>query len=196
VTRLCLPGGVWGLALLMLVAGCAGGPPVRIYLLGHPPNPDPGVSAQSMRPVMRLLPVLVPDYLDTEDILLRGGQNEVKASPTGRWAERLSVGLTHALAAALASRLPAAAIVASRPIEPPARQILVDVESFEIRPDGQCLMTGMWTIASGDGGRVLRSERDTFVEQAADSSDAAVAAAMTRAIDRLADRIAAGQTKP
>ena len=111
------------------------------------------------RPIIRLLPVSVPDYLDTQDILLRSGRNEVKANPTGRWAERLSVGLTHALAAALASRLPAADIVANRPIVPPAQQILVDVETFEISPDGQCQLTGRWTISSGDGLRVLRSGR-------------------------------------
>jgi uncharacterized lipoprotein YmbA len=191
--RLCSWRDVWPLALLMLVEGCGGSSPARIYLLGDPPSPDPGVSAQSERLVIRLSPVSVPDYLDTQDIVRRSGQNEVKASPTGRWAERLSVGLTHALAAALATRLPADDIVANRPIVPPAQQILVDVESCEIRPDGPCMVTGRWTIASGDGGHVLRSERDTFVEWAADSSDAAVAAAITRAIDHVADQIAAGE---
>jgi uncharacterized protein len=182
---------VWPLALLILAAGCAGSPSVRIYVLGDPPNSVPATSTQSSRPIMRLLPVSVPDYLDTQDILLRSGRNEVKASPTGRWAERLSVGLTHALAAALASRLPAADIVANRPIVPPAQQILVDVETFEISPDGQCQLTGRWTISSGDGLRVLRSGRGTFVEHAADPSDAAIASAMTRAIDHLADQMAA-----
>jgi uncharacterized protein len=191
VTRLRVRLFVWPLALLILVAGCAGSPSVRIYVLGDPPNSVPATSTQSSRPIMRLLPVSVPDYLDTQDILLRSGRNEVEASPTGRWAERLSVGLTHALAAALASRLPAADIVANRPIVPPAQQILVDVETFEISPDGQCQLTGRWTISSGDGLRVLRSARGTFAERAADPSDAAIASAMTRAIDHLADQMAA-----
>ena len=192
MTRLYRRGGSRGLALLILLVGCTGGPPTRIYLLGHPPSPAADVSAQSMRAVVRLMPVSVPDYLDTEDILLRSGQNEVKVSPTGRWAERLSVGLTRALNAALAGRLPSADIVANRPIVPPAKQIVVDVESFEIGVDGRCLLVGLWTIASGDAGRVLHSDHFTFVEQPADTSDAAIASAMTRAIDRLADRIAAG----
>ena len=63
--------------------------------------------------------------------------------------------------------------------------------SFEISPDGQCQLTGRWTISSGDGLRVLRSGRGTFVERAADPSDAAIASAMTRAIDHLADQMAA-----
>ncbi len=178
------------LALLILVAGCAGPPAPKIYLLGDPPNPAPGVSKLSGRLVMQLLPVTVPDYLDTHDILVRNEQNEVKASPTGRWAERLSVGLTRALAAALSARLPGADIVADQPIVPPAQQILVDVEAFEIKSDGQCLLTARWAIAKA-GLHVLHSGRGTFVEQAANNGDAAFASAMTRSIDHLADQVAA-----
>jgi len=178
------------LALLILVAGCAGPPATKIYLLGDPPNPAPSASKLSGRPITQLLPVSVPDYLDTRDILVRSGQNEVKASPTGRWAERLSVGLTRALAAALSARLSGADIVVDQPIVPPAQQILVDVEAFEIKSDGQCLLTARWTIAKA-GLHVLHSGRGTFVEQAANDSDAAFASAMTRSIDRLADQVAA-----
>jgi uncharacterized lipoprotein YmbA len=178
------------LVLLVVVAGCAGSPPARVYVLGDPPNPPPGISTLSGRPVMRVLPVAVPDYLDTRDIVIRSGQNEVKASPTGRWAERLSVGLTHALAAALASRVPDADTVVGPPSGRPAEQVMVDVEIFEIRPDGRCLLTARWTLSSGDNGRVAHSGRGTFVEQAADTGDGAIASAMTRSIGRLAEQIA------
>jgi cholesterol transport system auxiliary component len=179
------------LVLLVFLAGCASSPPARIFVLGDPPSPVIGLSTQSDRPVTRLLPVSAPDYLDTEDILLRSGQNEVAASPTGRWAERLSAGVTHALAAALSTRLPATDIVVDEPIMPPVQQILVNIEAFEIRPDGQCLLTARWTLSSGEGQRVLRSGQGTFVGQAAETGDAAIASAMTRLIDRLADQIAA-----
>lgn len=181
------------LALMILVAGCGSSPETRIYVLGDPPAPAANASTLSGRPVIRLLPVSVPDYVDTQDILFRGGQNEVTASQTGRWAERLSVGMTHALFAALGTRLPAANIVAAdRPIIPPVQQIQVDVESLEIRPDGRCLVIARWAVSSGDGLRVLRSERDTLIEQAVDKGDASIASAITRIIDRLADRIASG----
>jgi uncharacterized protein len=179
------------LVQLILVAGCAGPPASRSYVLGDPVDPEPVTVTQSGRPVIRLLPVSVPDYLDTRDILLRSGPNEVKASPTGRWAERVSVGVTRALAAALTTRLPGADVVSDQPVEPPAQQIVVDVQAFEIGPDRKCLLTARWTLSSGDGDRVLRRERDSFVEQATDTSDAAIAAAMSRAIDRLAARIVA-----
>ena len=180
----------WLLATMLVVAGCAGSPPTPIYVLGYPVDPTPGVIAQADRPVIRLFPVSVPDYLDTRDILIRSGQNQVTASTTGRWAERLSVGMTRALAAALTTRLPDTEIIYNQSVVPPAQQILVDVEAFEIKPDRQCLLTALWTLASGDGDRVLRRERDSFIEQAADTSDAAIAAAISRTIDQLADKIA------
>lgn len=184
--------GASGWALMVILAGCAGGPQTRIYVLGDRPAPAVETSTPAGRPVIRLLPVSVPDYVDTQDILFRSGRNEVTASQTARWAERLSVGMTHALAASLGADLGASDIVVlDRPIPPPVRQILVDVGAVEITPAGQCLVRVRWVVSSGDGLRALRSEDDTLIEQSVDASDAAIAAAMTRVIDRLAERIAA-----
>lgn len=176
---------------LLLIAACSAAPPAQLYVIGDPPEATQTQEVQSGRPVIRLLPVSVPDYLDTREILRRDGRNEVTASPTGLWAERLSVGITHALAASLATRLGDAIVVTSQPEEPPSQQIKVDVLAFEINADGRCVLTARWTSMSGDGGRVLRRERDTFVERAAQSTDASAAAAMTRAINRLTVQIAA-----
>lgn len=177
------------LAPLLFIAACAGSAPARLYLIGDPVEPAQGVVVQSGRPVVRLLPVTVPDYLDTRDILSRDGRNELVASPTGLWAERLSVGMTHALAASLRTKLPDVVIVAGQPDVPPSRQIIVDVLAFEIGADGRCVLTAEGAIVSGDGSKVLHRESDSFVEQAAQPGDANVVAAMTRAINRLALQI-------
>jgi len=182
------------IAVAVFVAGCASSPTVRMYVLGDPASSAPVASIESGRTVVHLSPVSVPDYLDTEDILIRSAANEVKASPRGRWAERLSLGVTHALAAALAAGLPSTVIVTKQPVVRPTQQIVVDVEVFEIRPDGRCLLIVRWNILGGDDLHGLRSGHDTFVEQAADGSDAAIASAMTRAIDRLAVQIVAAET--
>ena len=81
-------------------------------------------------PVLQLRRVLVPDYLDTTDILLRVGQHELQASHTGRWGERLSVGITHALRADLADRLPKDTVLLGPSADRSARQILVTVDSI------------------------------------------------------------------
>jgi uncharacterized protein len=181
---------------LLLMAACAATPPARLYVLGDPAEPAQAVKVQSDRPVVRLMPVSVPDYLDSREIMHRDKPNEVTASSTGLWAERLSVGVTNALAASLATQLPDVVIVTGRPEVPPSRQITVDVQEFEIGADGRCLLTARWESASGDGSKVLRRESDSLVEQAAQAGDASVAAAMTRAINRLALRIAATSRDP
>jgi uncharacterized lipoprotein YmbA len=141
----------------------------------------------------------MPDYLDTTDLLLRSGQNELKVSATGRWAERLSDGLNHALTADLVLRLPGDQVTAAPPTTRLERQILVTVEAFDIRPDGRCILTAGWTILDKNNETVLVSERGAFVASAKDGSggatDADIVAAMTTAIGQLADAIAAAVIK-
>jgi uncharacterized protein len=177
------------IAGLLLLAGCAGGPAPRIYVLGDPPPTDAGVWSQAGKPVVQVLPVAVPDYLDTREMLVRNGRNEVAPNPNGRWAERLSVGLTRALATALGTRLPQAVVTDNVPVVPPARRVVVTVAAFEISPAGRCQLDARWAITA-PGGKDVRSARGSFVEEAGSGDGAAVAAAMTRAVDRMADAIA------
>ncbi len=117
------------------------------------------------------------------------------ASSTGLWAERLSVGVTHALGASLASKLADVVVVTGQPEVPPSRQFMVDVQEFDIGADGHCLLNARWETIGGNG-KVLRRESDSFIEQAAPARDESVAAAMTRAINRLALRIVATSRNP
>ena len=94
------------LALLTILMGCASGPQAVTYVLSAPADPVAGVSGEIGRPVVELRNVTLPDYLDTSDIFVRDGRNELKSSQTGRWGERLSVGVTRALIVDLAKRMP------------------------------------------------------------------------------------------
>ena len=181
-----------GLAVAMattVLTGCGSLPLQRTYVLGDPPGPALGVRSETGLPVFELKTVSVPDYLDSTDILRRTGSNEVVASPSGRWGERLSLGLTDALASALSRRLPKL-VIATAPAGEPTRRILVDVERLEIGAGGRCLMAARWRIAGSDG-QAASSRRGTFGETATSADDAAVAAAMTRVVGQLADQIAA-----
>src|SRR5580658_387978 len=154
------------LAVSLVLFGCSSGTQPDIYVLSAPADEVAGVHSEDGRPVVELRSVTLPDYLDTSDFLLRDGRNELKASTTARWGERLSVGITHALLMSLTRRLPGMLVVQTPVSGQPARDVLVDVEAFDIRADGQCVLTARWTILQDDRRTIDAAERGTFVTKA------------------------------
>ena len=181
------------LASALALAACGtAGPPPAIYVLGTPATGAQRVEPLTGRPVVEVKPVLVPDYLDVSDILVRQAENTVASSPTGRWGERLSVGMTRALAAGLVRGLPGFIVTTTAPAERPARQILAEVEAFEPRTDGSVVLVARWRVLDGAGRETLAGERVSSTRPIAGAGDAAVVAAMTRAVEGFAERVAAG----
>jgi len=176
-------------AAALLLSGCGTFPLPRTYVLGDLDRSTPGVVDEAGMTHIELKTVTVPDYLDTTDIVRRTASNEVTTSATGQWGERLSLGITRALALDLARRLPQMAIE-SRSAYEPARRLFVDVERFEIGEDGRCTLTARWRVTNLDGKDKPDSEQGTFIETSTAKTDAAEASAMTAAIDHLAGQIA------
>ena len=165
----------------------------QIYVLSDAVDTPMDGTAAVGRTELQLERVLVPDYLDTTDILSRAGEHELNASASGRWGERLSLGITHALWADLAARLPQDRVMLARPAAKSARQILVNVDAFDVRPNGHCVLAANWTILDTDRTVVLAAGRGTFTvpsDRSGKPSDAAVVSAMAEALGQLADSIA------
>lgn len=169
--------------------GMSGPPPVE-YVLGAAPNAAKATIRVTALPVLEVTMVRLPDYLDRTDLLERNG-NQLMPSKSGRWGERLSVGMTRALASALAARLPNIVVTTSQPSKSPERRLLVDVSAFEARSDGQVALVARWTITDGSGRTVLVSEQTVLTEPVTTMGDEGVVTAMTNAVDALASRIAA-----
>ena len=178
-------------AASLTISGCGAGPPLPLYVLGTDPPAVASTTPLAGLPVIEVKPVKIPDYLDTTDLLVRT-DGQMIPSRAGRWGERLSVGTTRALATALAARLPRMAVTATPPVQPPARQVLVDVGAFEARPDGKVVLVARWAILDGSGHKVLAAQRVSLVQPLASNGDPAVVAAMTRAVEQLAGQIAFG----
>jgi uncharacterized lipoprotein YmbA len=181
-------------ALLLLCAGCASGPRPSLYVLSAPAGGPAETVSGSGQTRLQLPPILLPDYLDTTDVLLRSGTNELKVSRTARWAERLSKGMTGTLSEALTARLPRDSIVLGQGIDGSARRILVDVSACDVWPDGRCVLKASWTILEKGTQKVAVAGRGTFEIPAAKPGkvdDATLVAAVARAVGELADRLAA-----
>lgn len=179
-------------AVCLVQAACGSAPPPALYVLGTAPAPVVAATPQARLPVVEVKPVGIPDYLDTTDLLVRHDGGQMMPSQTGRWGERLSAGVTRALAAGLAARLSRMAVTATPPIERPARQVLVDLESFEARADGEVVLVARWAVTDGGAHQRLASERVSLTERVAGTGDAAVVAAMTAVTEQFTDRLAYG----
>ncbi|MBX2831556.1 MAG: PqiC family protein [Rhodospirillales bacterium] len=175
-------------AVFTMLAGCTTIEP-RIYLLGYPSDITPVARDETGMPIIEVEPVSVPDFQDSRDIFVRKGANELVADPAARWGERLSVGMTRALSAALAKRKPEFRVTSSKPAVIIAQKVRVDVDTFEIRADGLCLLGARWTITGQGGRQTATTDYARFVVNAAGVDTASVVGAMTQAVDQLADRI-------
>jgi len=190
----------WLLPLLLCAAACSSGPPRRIYLLTPPVNPtvpattSPSAAGERTAPRQRLdvRRILVPDYLDSTDIQMRSGNDEVEVSATGRWGERLSLGLTRAVAADLATRLPQDSIVQDGSSNP-QRQLRITVTALDLWQNGRCVLAANWSIVDQDSSIPVTSGSGTFESSnaagAATITDASLVDAVTRTLGKLADRI-------
>ena len=181
---------LFSLAIAAALSACAG-PPPREYVLGTAAAAPSSATAQAASPVVQVERVVLPDYLDTRDIVTRRDR-EVVASETGRWAERLSLGATRLLAASLATRLNGVTVTSTQPIDPPVLRVMVDVLSFDVVQDGPVVLTARWTITDGTGQKSLATAQATLRESVEGTRDSAVVAAMSLALDKLANRISAG----
>jgi uncharacterized lipoprotein YmbA len=139
---------------------------------------------------IKLRPVLLPDYLDTTDLVTRTGQYGLEASRTGRWGERLSKGMTRTLATDLGHRLQAY-VVADGPTETASLQIEVTVSAFDVTGTASVL-TASWTVIWPPDGRKPVSRHGTFTASLAQpGGDVAEVAAMAETVAELSDSIAA-----
>jgi len=180
------------LGVSLFLAGCgSGGPPPAIYVLGPPAPVKASIEPLTGRPVVEVKRVQVADYLDVSDIMVRRSANVLAPSPTARWAERLSVGITRVLTYDLSRWLPDF-VVTTTPIGTSALQVLVEIDDFAPRGDGTVVLLARWRVLDGPGRKTLAGEQVSLTDRAAGADDAAITAAMTREVDELAARVAAG----
>jgi uncharacterized lipoprotein YmbA len=141
--------------------------------------------------------ILIPDYLDGTDILMRSGSDEVKASATARWGERLSLGLTHALRADLSARMPRYSIVLDG--SSAQWQLRITINALDLWQNGRCVLAANWSIVDQESSLPVTSGSGTFDSLNAGGTttvtDASLVEAVARTLAKLADSIATALTQ-
>lgn len=175
------------LALLALLLAACGAP--SYYLL-----PAPAPVARSAAPVGTVVvaDIAVPTYVEALEIASLTGPETVDLSKKSLWADTPRRALTRHLAAALDGRL--AARVGTEPwpaFDAPGLRVEVIVDRMIGAPGGTLDFTGQYAIVSPTSGALRAFDRFALAVPVADGGYPALMAAHARAMDLLADRIAA-----
>jgi uncharacterized protein len=180
-------------AFLFLTVVCFSGcstrsHPADFYLLS--PQPLPQLAARDG--LIGVLPVRIPDYLDRPQIVTRTGENTLDLNEFHRWAEPLRVNITAILVQNLSHILQTDGIInTNQNLGLPLRfQVGMDVLRFDGELGGLVILSGRWSIFSGDGKEVSVARGFSFQEQTDSETYADFVAAMSRTIAELSRVIA------
>jgi uncharacterized lipoprotein YmbA len=178
-----------GFAIACLTASCAS-PPLTIYTLGAP---GPGVDAAPLNrktTVIEVRRVAIPDYLDSQDILVRDG-NVLVRSTQGRWATRVSLETTYFLTSELARRNPDAVVTDQPQIEPPADRVFVTISRLDVTTAGVATLDADWQIVPRNPAQPVRRGRARFTSNGPVATDQDVVTLTKAVLTQLADAIEA-----
>lgn len=170
------------------LAGCAGSPEMRYYVLaaeGEPAAPpDPAATRVS------LTQVAIPELVDRPQIVVRVAPHRVERSELHRWGEPLREGVPRVLAEDLGRRLGSRYAVSAgpHPGAPAAVRVAVAIRRFDAVPGSEVTLDAEWSVRAAEG--PARAGQSRVREPIREASHAGVAAAFSRALDRLAGEIA------
>ncbi len=180
------------LALLatLALAGCGSSPPTHFFALMEEPSslswPTPGGAPVVVRDVA------IPDALDRSAIVTELGGGRIAVSGTDRWVAPLDGMIQSVLTADLRQRLGEAAVLAPGDPAPPGgvRSIRVNVRRFVADGAGRVTLAADYTLVPPNSTRAGAPQYAHIVLDAGAARAEAVVPAMSRALGRLADRIA------
>ena len=174
-------------ASVLFAASCAS-PPLSLYTLESSDTPAQTARFTSKAIVIEIRRVVIPDFLDTQDILVRDG-NTLQRSTHGRWASRLSLGITRYLAGLLAARRPDALITDQPQLEAPSYRILVVISTLDVTSPGIATLEADWTIVPRNPTLSTRRRRGRFTASGPVASDQDVVTLLQAVLTQLADAI-------
>jgi uncharacterized lipoprotein YmbA len=177
----------WMVAAVLAVSGCAG-PPLALYTLAPPPLGAAVAPLGTDPVVIAVARVSIPDALDSADIVVRDG-NILRRSSKGRWASRLSLGITDLITARLAASRPDALVTDQPQAGPVSARLAIDISRLDVTASGAASLDADWTLVPTDPARPVLRDRATITGQGNVATDQGVAALMQDVVGRLGDAI-------
>ncbi|GAN85709.1 outer membrane lipoprotein [Komagataeibacter intermedius TF2] len=181
--------------LSAVVLSACSSAPVRFYTLGAPAVAV-GAEGSSTIPITDSTPVIeverarMPDYLDSQDIMVRNG-HEIERSGLGRWASRLSVGATDLITARLAQKWPNLFVTDQSQPDRPTWRLQLNISRLDVSRDGKSALNADWAIIPQDTRASILRNRTTIVMDGNTASNANIAKVTESLLNELSDRIEA-----
>ena len=172
---------------VLLTTTCAS-PPLSLYTLEPSDATASAVPFRHSGIVIEIRRVVIPDYLDNQDILVRDG-NMLRRSSHGRWASRLSNEVTRYLTGLLAARRPSALVTDQPPVAAPQDRIFVTISNLDVSSAGLATLQANWTIVPQNPAQPVRNQRAVFTASGPVKTDQDVVVLTQAVLTRLADAI-------
>jgi uncharacterized lipoprotein YmbA len=184
---------VFGLSLLML-GGCASTPPARFYTLSSLSVPEsPRVSQPvSQGRTVGLGPIRFPDYLDRPGIMTRTDSNSFEIAEFDLWAGSLKEDFIRVLAENLDLLLETDKVILYpySTTLPPSVRVVIRVARFEGTLGGKAFLDANWILLEGLEKKEGIGQKSRISEPVNGSDFRSLAAAQSRALERLSREIA------
>jgi uncharacterized lipoprotein YmbA len=171
--------------MALAITGCASAP---VALVALPPAPAAEMRDAGPGASVLLREVTVPGYLDSFPVVVGRDGSALVLSKNTEWAERPSAGVARVLRDALSQRLDASRVLVAGERRIP--EVDLTVEFLALDPQGIALHLDARWVFSCTAARGSRAGRTQFDVPLASATPAAVAAATTEALSRLADVLA------
>ena len=193
------------LAIMILwpaLAGCLGGQsaPTSFYMLSPLSPSQAGTSAASAEGRIRigLVTVVVPEYLNRNEIVVNLDNTVYQLAEFNQWAEPLNDNLTRVLEENLTNLLRGDSIdvfLASDSSIPADYRLEVDVLRLDGKLGGQVALISQWALLEAEEDDLILMRRSEYQEPAADQTVKELVLAQSRVIENLSRDIAAAIKK-
>jgi uncharacterized protein len=181
-----------GLLLALLVAGCVGSPPTKLYTLSAVGAPAAETQLPQTTPaVVAVGPATLPDYIDRPQIVTRKSAYQLELAAYDQWAAPLYDMLPRVLVEDLALRLPSDRVVAFPQVGDASfdYRIAVDVIRFDVDASGEATLAARWQLYARSAPRALVVADDTLQRPTEGQGYDAYAASLSAVLADLGDRI-------
>ncbi|MGH7155570.1 MAG: PqiC family protein [Acetobacteraceae bacterium] len=180
------------LLVLLLLGACASAPS-RFYTLGQVSPASAPIGGPALHPPIEVGQVPIPAVLDRNEIVIAAAGDRLDVAGRDRWAAPRGQLIRLALTEDLTSRLPPGSVLQPGAVAPNGglRVLTLNIQRFIGDSSGLVRLDATWSLIRGGSSDILRSGRTMIQVQATSAKTEAIVPAMSQAIGKLADQIAA-----